>query len=149
MSYGVDRKRGSYPTLLCPWCRPAATALIRPLAWEPPYAMGAAQENGKKTKTKNKQKKKLFEPALWNPGKVIEAEAYSLKTRNGSHRKACAQKPHRTLLKVLFSYSDFGKVISNHFILVKGFQNLYVYAKIACTFSKKETLPQVKGSSKE
>jgi len=24
------------------WCRPAATALIRPLAWEPPYATGAA-----------------------------------------------------------------------------------------------------------
>ena len=24
------------------WCRPAATALIRPLAWELPYAVGAA-----------------------------------------------------------------------------------------------------------
>ena len=31
------------PTLLWLWCRPpAATALIRPLAWEPPYAAGAA-----------------------------------------------------------------------------------------------------------
>ena len=30
------------------WCRPATTALIRPLAWEPPYAKGAALE---KTKT--------------------------------------------------------------------------------------------------
>ena len=39
------------------WCRLqtrlrslVAMALIRPLAWEPPYAAGAAQRNGKKTK---------------------------------------------------------------------------------------------------
>ena len=31
----------------------------------------------------------LFEPALWNSGKVMEAEAYSLKKRHGGHRKAC------------------------------------------------------------
>ena len=24
------------------WCRPVATAPVRPLAWEPPYAAGAA-----------------------------------------------------------------------------------------------------------
>ena len=28
--------------LLWLWCRPAAVAPIGPLAWEPPYAMGAA-----------------------------------------------------------------------------------------------------------
>ena len=28
--------------LLWLWCGPAATALIKPLAWEPPYAMGVA-----------------------------------------------------------------------------------------------------------
>ena len=28
--------------LLWLWCRPAATTLIRPLAWEPPYATGAS-----------------------------------------------------------------------------------------------------------
>ena len=32
------------------WCRPAAVALIRPLAWEPPYAMGAALKKIKKKK---------------------------------------------------------------------------------------------------
>ena len=26
--------------LLCLWCRPAAAALIQPLAWEPTYALG-------------------------------------------------------------------------------------------------------------
>ena len=37
--------------LLWLWHRPAATALIRPLVWEPPYATGAALE-----KTKEKPK---------------------------------------------------------------------------------------------
>ena len=40
--------------LLWLWCRLAATAPIRPLAWEPPYATRAAQENSKKTKKKKK-----------------------------------------------------------------------------------------------
>ena len=38
MSYGVGGRRGLDPELL--WCRPAAVALIRPPAWEPPYAAG-------------------------------------------------------------------------------------------------------------
>ena len=37
------------------WRRPVATALIRPLAWEPPYAVGAAQRNSKKDKKKEKE----------------------------------------------------------------------------------------------
>ena len=41
------------------WCRPAATAPIRPLACEPPYAMAAALEKAKKQKNKTKQKKHL------------------------------------------------------------------------------------------
>ena len=36
--------------LLWLWCRLAATAPIKPLAWEPPHAAGAAQEIEKKTK---------------------------------------------------------------------------------------------------
>ena len=39
---GVGCRCGSDPELLCLWCRSAAAALIRPLACEPPYAMGAA-----------------------------------------------------------------------------------------------------------
>ena len=30
------------------WCRPAATAPIQPLAWEPPYATDAALKRQKK-----------------------------------------------------------------------------------------------------
>ena len=41
------------PALLWLWCRPVATALIRPLAWEPPYAMRSGpRKKGKKTKKK-------------------------------------------------------------------------------------------------
>ena len=36
------------PALLWLWGRPIATALIRPLAWKPPYAEGAALETPKK-----------------------------------------------------------------------------------------------------
>ena len=35
------------PVLLWLWCRPAATVLIRPLTWEPPYAMGVALKRQK------------------------------------------------------------------------------------------------------
>ena len=57
MTCGVDHRRGSDPTLLWLWlwCRPAATAAIRPLAWEPPYTMGAAL---KRHKTKKKVQEK-------------------------------------------------------------------------------------------
>ena len=37
------------------WCRLAATAPARPLAWEPPYAAGVAVE---KTKEKKKSRRK-------------------------------------------------------------------------------------------
>ena len=57
MSCGVVCRCGSDPALLWLWCRLAAIAPIRPLAWEPPYAAGAALEKGKKTKSKNKHKK--------------------------------------------------------------------------------------------
>ena len=55
MSCGVGCRLGLDPKLLWLWCRPAATALIRPLAWEPPYAAGAALE-----KTKNNKNKVLY-----------------------------------------------------------------------------------------
>ena len=47
VSCGVGCRCGSDPALLWLWRRPVAAALIRPLAWEPPYAAGAAQEMAK------------------------------------------------------------------------------------------------------
>ena len=48
----MGRRRGSDPTLLWLWHRPVATALIRPLAWEPPYAEDVALKD-RRQKIKN------------------------------------------------------------------------------------------------
>ena len=54
MSCGVGRRHGLDLALLWLWCRLVATTLVRPLAWEPPYAAGVAlkgqKEKNKKTK---------------------------------------------------------------------------------------------------
>ena len=55
MICGVGRRRGSGSALLWLWCRLAAVAPIGPLAWEPPYATGAAKEKEKKKKKKKKR----------------------------------------------------------------------------------------------
>ena len=57
MSCGVGRGHSSDPMWL--WRRPAATAPIRPLAWEAPHATGAALK-GQKTKKKIKKNKSFF-----------------------------------------------------------------------------------------
>ena len=64
MSCGVGRRRGLDPALLWLWCRLGATALIRPLAWEPPYAARVAQEMAKKKKKKKKGKHRLEQGAF-------------------------------------------------------------------------------------
>ena len=61
MICGVGCRHSSDPVLLWVWRRPAATALIRPLAWEPPCAKGAAQEMANK-----KKKKKQMDFGPWN-----------------------------------------------------------------------------------
>ncbi len=48
------------PALLWLWRRLVATAPIRPLAWEPPYAAGAAQEIAKRQKKKNVERQRKF-----------------------------------------------------------------------------------------
>ena len=48
VSCGVGHRQGSNSGLLRLWLRPEATAPIWPLAWEPPYAEGAALEKTKK-----------------------------------------------------------------------------------------------------
>ena len=76
MSCGVGRRHGSDPTLL--WRRPAATALIRPLAWEHPYAATAAQEMAKRQKQTNKQinKKQTYSDRLDKKNKSLQYDVY-------------------------------------------------------------------------
>ena len=71
MSCGVGLRFDSDLALLWLWCRQAATAPIRPLAWEPPYATGAAL---KKTKQNNSY---LFIP-LQKSGEVSRCEKLTL-----------------------------------------------------------------------
>ena len=59
VSCGVGHKHGSDPEWLWLWYRLAATAPIRPLAWELPYAMSAALKKTKETKPKTKTHKEL------------------------------------------------------------------------------------------
>ena len=55
MSCGVGHRWVLDLLWLWLWHRPAATALIRPLAWEPPYALGAALKGQKDQKKKKKE----------------------------------------------------------------------------------------------
>ena len=59
MSCGVGCRLSSDPALLWLWYRPAAASLIRSLAWELPYAVGAA------LKSKKKKKKVKMGVPLW------------------------------------------------------------------------------------
>ena len=50
MRRGVGRRCGSDLTLPWLWCKLAAAAPIRPLAWEPSHAVGAALKRQKTKK---------------------------------------------------------------------------------------------------
>ena len=69
VSCDVGRRPGLDPELLWLWCRPAATALIRPLAWEPPYGACVALK-------RQKDQKKKKDARTW---------AYSQHIRGKSH----------------------------------------------------------------
>ena len=60
VSCGVGCRRGSDLVLLWLWHRLVATAPIRPLAWEPPCAAGAAQQMAKDKKKKRGKKEGIY-----------------------------------------------------------------------------------------
>ena len=62
MSCGVGLRCGSDLALLWLWRRLAAVAPILPLAWEPPYAAGAAVKRQKDKRKKEKKKKNEISP---------------------------------------------------------------------------------------
>ena len=84
---------GKHPVLPWLWCRPAAAAPIQPLAWEPPYAVGAALKRQNK---KNKNKK--------NPSKKAQLqrsvqEHESLQPEKTAKCDMCLQeKPQKVIL---------------------------------------------------
>ena len=54
VSCGIGRRYGSDPVLLWLWCRLASIALIQPLAWELPYAIGVTLKSKKRKKKEKK-----------------------------------------------------------------------------------------------
>ena len=58
MGCSVGLRHSSDPMLLWLWLRLVATAPIRPLVWELPYAVGVALKKAKKKKKKKKKKRK-------------------------------------------------------------------------------------------
>jgi len=61
MNCGVSHRRGSDLVLLWLWRRPATASLIRPLAWEFPYAMSVALKSREKKKRERERERKYVE----------------------------------------------------------------------------------------
>ena len=74
----VVRRHSLEPVLLWLWCRSAATALIRPLVWEPPCVTGAALKN-KRTNKQQQQQNLKVSWRRWFKGYV--------QNQNGSFRR--------------------------------------------------------------
>ena len=73
MSCGVGHRQGSDPELLWLWRGLVATALIRPVAWDPPYAVGGALEKAKTTTTKTNKQKPPRKPGSDRCDRLIQA----------------------------------------------------------------------------
>ena len=70
MSCGVSSRYDVDPTLLWLWCRPAP---VECLAWEPPYAVGAAL----KSKKKKKERKHIIFMHKYTGFRIGEIFVYS------------------------------------------------------------------------
>ena len=79
MSCSVGHRCGSDPALLWLRCRPAAAAPTGPLAWEPPYAAGAAQEVAKRQKNKTKQNKRTNLTRRYN---ILKKQRFKINEAN-------------------------------------------------------------------
>ena len=64
--------------LLWLWCRPVATVLIGPLAWEPPYAMGTSL---KRQKTKKKKETVSNKQSNFTPKELEKLEKEQTKSK--------------------------------------------------------------------
>ena len=77
MSRGVGHRHSLDLALLWLWDRLAATAPIKPLAWERPYDMGAALERQEKKKKKKKKAKPSPKKEKHQGGPTLEEIGHS------------------------------------------------------------------------
>ena len=85
MSCGIGCRLGLDLALLWLWCRLAAAAPIGPLAWEPPYATGAALK---------KQKKKRIPSTLSITSVLCEHISLVQNTTAKRRVKNAGRRPH-------------------------------------------------------
>ena len=76
VSCGVGHRRGSDSALLWLWHRPAATAPIQPLAWEPPWATRGALKRQKKKRSKRRMSA--------DPGFNVSTYSFRYRKYNGN-----------------------------------------------------------------
>ena len=76
------------------WRRPAATALIGPLAWEPPYARSEALEKTKKKK-KKKKKTNTIKKYYKKENKTKQKKTTTKKNPRSTHQGAEETNPTR------------------------------------------------------
>ena len=85
---GVSHRCSLNLALLWLWRRPAAVALMRPLAWETLYAVDAALKRKKKKKKKKPGSLKMPQDSLWETGLMPGARLKAtilIKTATQSH----------------------------------------------------------------
>ena len=105
MSCGAGCRRSLDPTSkLWLWRRPAAAAPIQPLAWELPYAIGAALKSKNKNKDKKNVKRSKTLPKMKNAldtlfGRFNKAEERFRKLKNLSIKSSKPRKQRKQRLK--------------------------------------------------
>ena len=96
MGCGVGRRRDSGLAWLWLWCRPAAAAPLRPLAWAPPYAAGAALKS-KKQKNRDIQEEhgagQSWAQGGWAPRAECPLEGYERNSESGNPGRSPAPAP--------------------------------------------------------
>ena len=105
MSCGIGRRRSSDPVLLWLWCRLAAVAPIRLVAWEIPHATLAALEGRKKieiifVKRKKKKRKKKDFVDLKNAQQGVPVVAQPKRIRRGTMRLRVGSLPLLSELRI-------------------------------------------------
>ena len=92
MSCALGCSHGSDPALLRLWCRLAATAPIWPLAWELPYAEGAAQEMVKRQNKKQKNEQTNKKTTFKSLPQILTGRYSNFKDEEMEVQKSCVAK---------------------------------------------------------
>ena len=108
MSCGIGQRLSSDLALLWLQHRPAAVARIRPLAWEPPYAVGAALKKTNKTKKELhpawiKDRDHLFlllEVKETSGATHSQKHSSAVRERRGTSHRASCQLPRDPAAKI-------------------------------------------------